>query len=342
MELLDHYLEAVRRYLPWRGQDDILAELKANLESQLEDQEFGLGRCLTTQEAEEWLKELGSPIQMAARYQSQQYLIGPAVFPVYRYILRLTLAWCAAIYVIAKVVEIAAQGSGFGRAMGAALSLPWVLLIDGAMVTLIFAVIEQFGIRCAGKHDFAFAAPAWTEMRMPFEPAPKEKKKRRSYACALAEVIFGFLFFAWLLLFPHHPFLLLGPAAAYLKTAPYLLAPVWWLFYWSVVALNGLQLTWKTVAFARGWWQGPHEARHIVMRLLSLIPIGLLLFAPGQALFLLKYPAADAAARGAQLASANRGIHVAFAIVFAIQALQLAWSVGKMAMNGWRGRSVAR
>lgn len=37
MELLDRYLEAVRKHLPWRGQDDILAELKANLESQLDE-----------------------------------------------------------------------------------------------------------------------------------------------------------------------------------------------------------------------------------------------------------------------------------------------------------------
>lgn len=341
MELLDRYLEAVRKHLPWRGQDDILAELKANLESQLEEKESELGRRLTAEEAEAWLKELGPPIQMAARYQRQQYLIGPAVFPVYWYVLRLTLAWCAAIYVIAKAVEIAAQGLGYGAAVGAAVNLPWVLLIDGAIVTLVFALIEQFGVRREGKCDFIFAGSAWTEMPLPFEPGPGAKKKKRSYASALAEVVFGFLFFAWLLLIPHYPFLLLGPVASYLTTVSYTLAPVWWLFYWSLVALNGLELTWKTVAFALGTWQKPHRARHIAMRALSLIPIGLLLFAPEQALFLLKNPAADAASRGAQLASANKGIHIAFAITFAFLALQLAWSAGKMAMEGWRTRRAA-
>lgn len=341
MEFLDRYLEAVRKHLPWRGRDDILAELKANLESKLEDKESEMGRRLTAEEAEAWLKELGPPIQMAARYQRQQYLIGPAVFPVYWYILRLSLAWCAAIYIIAKTVEIAAQGLGFGAALGAVLNLPWVLLIDGAIVTLVFAVIEQAGVRSGGKFDFVTAGPAWTEMRMPFEAGADEKKKRCSYASALAEVVFGFIFFAWLLLFPHYPFLLLGPGASYLTTLPYKLAPVWWLFYWSVVALNGFELSWKTAAFARGRWGGPHRARHVAMRLFSLIPIGLLLFAPGQALFLLKNPAADAARHGAQLASANKGIHLAFAIVFAIAVLQLASSAGKMAMEGWRTRRAA-
>ena len=39
MELLDRYLQAVKKHLPWQRQDDIIAELRANLESQLEDRE---------------------------------------------------------------------------------------------------------------------------------------------------------------------------------------------------------------------------------------------------------------------------------------------------------------
>ncbi len=46
MELLNRYLEAVKKHLPWQRQDDIIAELRANLESQLEEKEDGLGRPL--------------------------------------------------------------------------------------------------------------------------------------------------------------------------------------------------------------------------------------------------------------------------------------------------------
>jgi hypothetical protein len=83
MELLDRYLQAVKKHLPRQRQDDIIAELKANLESQLEDKESELGRPLTQGEAEDCLKQLGPPMQVAARYQPQRYLIGPAVFPIY-------------------------------------------------------------------------------------------------------------------------------------------------------------------------------------------------------------------------------------------------------------------
>src|SRR5271154_5747200 len=98
MELLDRYLESVRKYLPWQRQDDIIAELRANLESQLEDKEAELGRPLTTAEAEAWLKQIGPPIQVAARYQPQQYLIGPSLFPIYLYVLKFASLLALLIY----------------------------------------------------------------------------------------------------------------------------------------------------------------------------------------------------------------------------------------------------
>src|SRR5580658_4824745 len=111
MELLERYLEAVRKHLPWERQDDIIAELRANLEAQLEEKESALGRSLTTAEMEEWLKTLGPPIQVAAGYQPQRYLIGPGFFPIYWYVLKLTLGWTAVIYSIVIVVQLFAQGA---------------------------------------------------------------------------------------------------------------------------------------------------------------------------------------------------------------------------------------
>jgi hypothetical protein len=152
MELLDRYLQAVRKHLPWERQDDIIAELRANLEAQLEDKEAELGRPLTKEEAEEWLKQIGSPIQVAARYQRQQYLIGPALFPTYSYILKLVLTWATVIYLIASVVTIATQGLGVEALAGislvhVALRLPWIWLVNAGIVTLIFALVERAGAR---------------------------------------------------------------------------------------------------------------------------------------------------------------------------------------------------
>ena len=43
MDLFERYLQAVRRYLPGERQDDIVAELRANLEAQREEREADAG-----------------------------------------------------------------------------------------------------------------------------------------------------------------------------------------------------------------------------------------------------------------------------------------------------------
>jgi hypothetical protein len=61
MDLIERYLQAVKKHLPRQRQDDIIAELRSNLEARLEDKEAGLGRPLNAEEVEAWLKQMGSP-----------------------------------------------------------------------------------------------------------------------------------------------------------------------------------------------------------------------------------------------------------------------------------------
>ena len=82
MELLERYLQAVGQYLPVRTKADTLAELRANLMAQMEGREEELGRGLTQAEVASVLEKHGRPVLVAARYLPQQYLIGPAWFPI--------------------------------------------------------------------------------------------------------------------------------------------------------------------------------------------------------------------------------------------------------------------
>jgi hypothetical protein len=338
MELLDRYLQAVKKHLPWQRQDDIVAELRANLEAQLEDKEAELGRPLTKEEAEEWLKQIGSPIQVAARYQRQQYLIGPAIFPTYSFVLRLVLTWATVIYAIANAVTIAVGNQGGEAVLRAALRLPWIWIVNAAVVTLIFAVIELMSARFPEKfHAFGPITAPMTAQWSPLDLPPVgagdgDWAKPRSFTRALLEVFSGCLFLAYVLLVPHYPFLLLGPGAWYLKALPYQLAPV---------CLNVFELTWKIVDLARCAWQRPkNRARHMAMHALSLIPLGILLAAPEHKLFLLKNPA-DAATLGGALAAANKGVLQALAVVVAIVVLQLVWMGVKMGLESYRKRVAA-
>ncbi len=345
MELLDRYLQAVKRHLPWQRQDDIIAELRANFEAQLEDKEAELGRPLTKEEAEEWLKQIGPPIQVAARYQRQQYLIGPAVFPTYSFILRLVLTWATVIYAFVNAVDIAVNNRGGEGVLSAALRLPEFWLINAGVVTLIFAVIELTGARFPEKfHAFGPMTAPMTAPWSPLDLPPTgvdDKNKPLSFAKALAEVIFGFVFFVWLLLLPHYPYLIWGPGASYIEASPYAFAPVCWTFYWSLIGLNAFELTWKIVDFARGARQGHRRWRHLFMRALSLIPLSILLTAPGRVLILVKNSAVSGAGLAAKAAEANRGIHQAIMVVVAIVILQVMWDAGKMGVQAYRKRVAA-
>ena len=91
MELIDRYLQAVKIWLPKNQQDDIAAELMEDIRSQIEEQEGGLGRKLSEAEVAQLLKQRGRPLLVASRFfpQTQQHLIGPLLFPAYRFVLKM-------------------------------------------------------------------------------------------------------------------------------------------------------------------------------------------------------------------------------------------------------------
>lgn len=352
MELFERYLQAVKKHLPWKRQDDILNELRANLESQLEDKESELGRPLTEGEMTDWLRQLGSPLQVAARYQPMQYLIGPSLFPMYWYVLRVAFLWASVIYSIVNVVIIATtvananavnndNAANVAALMAEALvRLPGVLMTVAAWVTLIFAALEfatsRYPSICP---PIAGLAPDWSPSSLPpLEKISTSGQRPRSYAHAVAEVVFGYILLIWLILIPRHPFLLLGPGAFYLQSSPFRLAHIFMDFYWVVLALNILQVGWKAWRLWRGTWQQPQSAMHFAEKIFSLIPIALLLTVPEHVYVLLKNPDLDQARYGAAIDSINHNAWRGFAVIFAIIVVQIVGEAARDGLNHYRRR----
>jgi hypothetical protein len=306
--------------------------------------EAELHRPLTPGEAESWLKQLGSPFHVASRYQPQQYLIGPAIYPMYLYVLRLASMWAVIISMIVGVITIVLGPMNASAVAEAALRLPSVVIQTAAWVTLVFAAIEfvaaRYPEKCppmAGFHD------NWSPSTLPpLEPPLAPGKKRRTYAQAVAEVIFGFVFLAWLLVVPKHPFLMFGPGVAILHASPFRLAPEWITFYWWWVGLNAMQLAWICIDLLRGSWQQPGRFRHIAMSAFSLVPLLLLTNLHGHAYVILRDPEFDPSRYGQTIDSMNHWVHLSLEILCVIVVLSLIGEIVRISLETWRARPVAR
>ena len=338
MELLDRYLQAVKKHLPSKRQDDIAAELRANMEAQLEDKEEQLGRPLTQGEAEDWLRQMGSPMMVAARYQPQQYLIGPAIFPIYLYVLKMAMLWAVLVYAVVNTVRVAIFLPKGLNVFDAVLPAPGLLITVAAWVTLVFAAFEFFAARYPEKcPPITGLTGTWSPSSLPaLDKGADNRRKPRSYAHAVAEVIFGFLVLVWLLLIPGHPFLLMGPGAIVLDVGPFRLADTWWTFYWWIVVLNALQLAWRIIDLLRDAWHYVSEVQNIVFKAFGLVPIGLMLAVRDQSYLLLRNSAANQQHYGSVLATINKSIYWGLLAVGIIASIQLIVDFVKMLRNRYR------
>jgi hypothetical protein len=112
-----------------------------------------------------------------------------------------------------------------------------------------------------------------------------------------------------------------------LDASPYQLAPVWWQFYWCIVALNIVQLGWNLESLLRGRWRQPQPIKQVLFKAMGLIPLGFVLAVRDHALLVLKHPALDQASHGATLDVINLYVYRSFLIIAAIASIQLAWDL---------------
>jgi hypothetical protein len=249
MELLNRYLQAVKRYLPGAQQDDIIKELSANLLSQMEDKEAELGRPLTESEQEAVLKQHGHPFLVASRYRRLplQYLIGPAMFPFYWYTLLAVLAIVATINLVSSAAMVLT-----GKGMVAAMSDAWAGFWLGAvcsigMVTTVFALLEYFQVKLRFLEH-------WNPRSLPKVVSDTQQVPRSR---SIPEFIFSVIgIFVWLAI-PHYERTLLVPLAG-LK-----LGPAWHALYLPVLVLSVAKLVPLAINIVRPDWTRLRSVAHI-------------------------------------------------------------------------------
>jgi hypothetical protein len=151
-DLVERYIAAVKFWLPQKLREDIGAELAEDIRCEIEEAEQAKGRPLSEDEVAEILKTRGRPMSVAARYQPQRHLIGPELFPLYIFILKVV----AVISLIPPVVAwFVWSFDRYSLPVPDTIASPFNSLLTAfAVVTLVFALIEHKGIDITKKAEF--------------------------------------------------------------------------------------------------------------------------------------------------------------------------------------------
>jgi hypothetical protein len=241
MDLLDRYLHAVRIWLPRAQQDDITAELAEDLRSQIEDQETKLGRKLTDPELEAILKQRGRPMLVANGYLPQQYLIGPLLFPVYRFVL-IIVTLCYLVPWMLTWIGLAIFDphfhADFGRTFGPLWGTFWVTtFVALGTVTLVFAILERVQPNLKFLED-------WDPRKLP----PVRDPNRIPRLNSIIEVGVNAVFVMWWLngMWSQTIFDRAGVRIVF--------APVWRIFFWVFLLLAIANIALAVANLFRPYW----------------------------------------------------------------------------------------
>lgn len=191
MELVDRYLQAVRFWLPEKQRDDITAELSENIRSQIEEREARLGHPLNEDEAAEILKQHGAPLVVANRFRPPQYLIGPTLYPVYLFVLKIVVVYYMVpwtlIWLGLKVSSSTHVGGRVLIAVGPFWTTFWPMaffILGG--ITLGFVVLERSKLQFLEK---------WDPRKLP----PMRDPNKIPRANSITEVTVNLVFLIWMI-----------------------------------------------------------------------------------------------------------------------------------------------
>jgi len=152
--VLDLYILQLKSLLPRNQRDDVAAEIGENIASAVEERKRDLGRELSNDEMRTLLKAYGHPIVIAGRYLPIQQLIGPSVFPLYWYAIQAVLMVIATIGGIVATIALLSEPRGTQAALQVLGRFFWVALDAGALVTLLFALLERQRVHFPFLEDF--------------------------------------------------------------------------------------------------------------------------------------------------------------------------------------------
>lgn len=333
MDLLGRYLQAVKFWLPKKQQEDILAELSEDIRSQIEEKESELGRKLTDAEMEALLKKRGRPMLVAMRYRPKRYLIGPGLFPMYWFVLRVALLCYLVPWALAGLILLI---FGTSRPMGQVLGSFWgslwtALGMQFSIITIVFAALEHY-------HASSNVLDNWNPRSLP-AVRPAKDPYRISRTGSAAEIIFSLIFLGWWIVMPQG-----FPFAWGLEKAGihWSWGPVWQdfhgHFYVHVILLTGIGIGVSLANLVKPYWTrlrlGIRAGIDAAVALMAYFVVHAHWLETKASWFLLTGPNHPVSAPEVAAGWINLGVYLVLAISVVASAVQCLTELVKMAR--WR------
>lgn len=241
MELIERYLQAVKFWLPRNQKEDIVAELSEDIHAQVDEREASLGRQLSTAEVEALLKERGSPLLVANRFLPQRSLIGPVLYPIYIFVLKIALLcslipWLLAAIVFPLLSSTSAAGTSWVHAMGVYTGQFWSILFTSVgAITLVFAILER-------------TKPRFLEEWNPRKLPPVRNPNAIPRSGSIFEIAVNLIFITWWAAYAHATEFWIGPSIHIWFNS------VWLWFFWAYLALGIFNTGFAVTKLAQPWW----------------------------------------------------------------------------------------
>jgi hypothetical protein len=245
-DVLDRYLQAVRFWLPKAQQQDIIAELAEDLHSQIEEKETALRRPLNEVEMDAILKQRGRPLLVANRYLPQRSLIGPVLFPIYLFVVKVVALFYLLPWILVWIGMMSFSssyrtehtGAGWFAAIASGWGAWWYTAFFAlGTVTIVFVAIEHLQAKSRFLED-------WNPRKLP--PARNANQIRRFDS--LIEVVVNLIFGIWWIDVMSSPVVLDHPEIRVV------LSPVWRYFFWGFLLLALINVVLACVNLARPYW----------------------------------------------------------------------------------------
>lgn len=202
MNLIDRYIHEVGRRLPRKNRSDIQTELRSLLTDTLEDRTQGEP---SEDDIVALLQEFGPPQKVAASYAPEgQYLIGPALYPLFRMVVGIALAAVLGAQILALGVGFIFDNTLI-QPLEALAGLFSSLPATFGSVVIVFAILQWFDVRPESQDE------PWDPRSLPqIEDSQEVNRGERIFG-----IIAGSVLLALLLAFPDRIGVYTSPGGAF-------------------------------------------------------------------------------------------------------------------------------